>query len=72
MQKGATEQCGVDGIRAGFARHEDKEKAMALRNHLCQKLSLGKRSLGVPWAHAMGPDALVLIQEIINLMCPPD
>jgi len=72
-EKEALEQFGPDRILIGFEQYENtaKGEAMAVKNFFV-KVILERDSLRILGAHLIGPDASVLIQEIINLMYTPD
>jgi mycothione reductase len=72
-EKEALEQFGTDRILIGLERYEDtaKGEAMAVKNFFV-KVILERDSLRILGAHLIGPEASVLIQEIINLMYTPD
>ena len=69
----AVERLGPGRILIGFERYEDtaKGEAMAVKNFFV-KVILERDSLRILGAHLIGPEASVLIQEIINLMYTPD
>ena len=60
-------------ILIGFERYEDtaKGEAMALKRYFV-KVILERDSFRILGAHIIGPEASVLIQEIINLMYTSD
>ncbi len=68
-EKEAVERFGSDRILIGFERYEDtaKGEAMAVKDYFA-KIILERDSLRILGAHIIGPEASVLIQEIINLM----
>jgi len=68
-EKEAIEKFGEESILIGFERYEDtaKGEAMAVKNYFV-KVIVEKDSLRIIGAHIVGPQASVLIQEIINLM----
>ena len=72
-EKEALERFGSDKIMVGFKRYEDtaKGEAMAVKNYFV-KVILEKDSFRILGAHIIGPEASVLIQEIINLMYTPE
>ncbi len=72
-EKEATAQYGADRVLIGFERYQDtaKGEAMAVKDYFV-KVILERDSLRILGAHIIGPDASVLIQEIINLMYTPD
>jgi len=72
-EKEALERFGSDRILIGFERYEDtaKGEAMAVKSFFV-KVILERDSLRILGAHLIGPEASVLIQEIINLMYTPE
>jgi dihydrolipoamide dehydrogenase len=72
-EKEAVEQYGQAGILIGFERYEDtaKGEAMAAKNYFA-KVIVERTNLKIIGAHIIGPQASVLIQEIINLMYTQD
>ena len=68
-EKEAIERYGEAGILIGFERYQDtaKGEAMAVKNYFA-KVIVQRESLKIIGAHIIGPQASVLIQEIINLM----
>ncbi|MGA8905245.1 MAG: dihydrolipoyl dehydrogenase [Candidatus Bathyarchaeia archaeon] len=72
-EKEALERFGSDRILIGFERYEDtaKGEAMALKNYFV-KVILETDTFRILGAHIIGPEASVLIQEIINLMYTPE
>lgn len=68
-EKEAVSRYGEDDVLIGFYRYEDtaKGEAMAAKNYFvkCVVQKNGGRVLG---AHIVGPQASVLIQEVVNLM----
>lgn len=68
-EKEAIEQYGPDGILIGIGRYENtaKGEAMAVKDYFV-KVIVERESLKIIGAHIIGPQASVLIQEIINLM----
>jgi dihydrolipoamide dehydrogenase len=72
-EKEAVEQHGQAGILIGFERYEDtaKGEAMAAKNYFA-KMIVERATLKILGAHIIGPQASVLIQEIINLMYTQD
>lgn len=65
----AVKSFGSDRIRIGFERYEDtaKGEAMAVKDYFV-KVILERETFRILGAHLIGPQASVLIQEIINLM----
>jgi dihydrolipoamide dehydrogenase len=72
-EKEAIEQYGQAGVLIGFERYEDtaKGEAMAAKNYFA-KVIVERNNLRIIGAHIVGPQASVLIQEIINLMYTQD
>jgi len=72
-EKEAIEKFGEENILIGLERYEDtaKGEAMAVKNYFV-KVIVEKHSLRIIGAHIVGPQASVLIQEIINLMYTPE
>jgi mycothione reductase len=72
-EKEALESLGADRVLIGFERYEDtaKGEAMAVKKYFV-KVILERESLRILGAHIIGPEASVLIQEIINLMYTAD
>jgi dihydrolipoamide dehydrogenase len=72
-EKEAIEKFGEENILIGLERYEDtaKGEAMAVKNYFV-KVIVEKDSLRIIGAHIIGPQASVLIQEIINLMYTPE
>ncbi len=72
-EKDAVEQVGSDRILIGFYRYENtaKGEAMAVKNYFV-KVILERDTYRILGAHLIGPQASVLIQEIINLMYTQD
>ena len=72
-EKEALESVGPDRILIGFERYEDtaKGEAMAVKKYFV-KVILERDSFRILGAHIIGPEASVLIQEIINLMYTPE
>ena len=68
-EKEAVSRYGKDEILIGFERYEDtaKGEAMAVKDYFV-KVILQRDNLRILGAHIIGPDASILIQEIINLM----
>jgi len=69
----AIERYGEAGILIGLERYEDtaKGEAMAVKNYFV-KVIVQKDDLRIIGAHIIGPQASVLIQEIIDLMYTQD
>ncbi len=72
-EKEAIERHGKDKVLIGIQRYEDtaKGKAMGVKDYFV-KVIVEKESMKILGAHIIGPYASVLIQEIINLMYPPE
>jgi dihydrolipoamide dehydrogenase len=73
VEKKAIDQYGQDQILIGFERYEEtaKGEAMAAKDYFV-KVIVQRESLKIIGAHIIGPQASVLIQEIINLMYTQD
>jgi mycothione reductase len=68
-EKEAVEQYGKEGILIGVHRFEDTAKGLAMgAKDYFVKLILERESRRILGAHIIGPEASVLIQEIINVM----
>ncbi len=60
---------GLDGVLIGFQRFEDTAKGSAMGLKDCfVKIIAARHGMKILGAHIIGPQASVLIQEIINLM----
>jgi len=72
-EKEAVEKYGNEGVLIGFERYEDtaKGEAMAVKHYFVKVMVL-RENLKIVGAHIIGPQASVLIQEIINLMYTHD
>jgi len=72
-EKEAVERYGQAGILIGFERYQDtaKGEAMAAKNYFV-KVIIGREDSKIIGAHLIGPQASILIQEIINLMYTQD
>ncbi len=71
-EKEAITEYGEDNIIIGYQKYEDTAKGMAMdvKDYFVKViLDNNRRILG---AHIIGPQASILIQEIINLMYTPD
>lgn len=68
----AIEAYGKDNIAIGFQRYEDtaKGQAMGVKDYFV-KVIVERETGRILGAHIIGPQASVLIQEIINLMYTP-
>lgn len=69
----AVRRHGANGVLIGFYQYENtaKGEAMDLKDYFV-KVLVERRSLAILGAHIVGPEASVLIQEIINLMYTTD
>jgi mycothione reductase len=68
-EKEALEQYGKEGILIGVHRYEDTAKGLAIgAKDYFVKVILERKNLRILGAHIIGPEASVLIQEIINVM----
>ncbi|MDD1679132.1 MAG: dihydrolipoyl dehydrogenase [Methanomicrobiales archaeon] len=68
-EKEAVEKYGKDGILIGIHRYEETAKGLAIgAKEYFVKVILEQESHRILGAHLIGPDASVLIQEIINVM----
>jgi dihydrolipoamide dehydrogenase len=72
-EKEAIEKYGQAGTLIGLERYEDtaKGEAMAARKYFA-KVIVERNNMKIVGAHIIGPQASVLIQEIINLMYTPE
>ena len=72
-QAEAVEHFGAENIMVGIQKYENtaKGEAMALKDYFV-KIIVEQRSKKILGAHIIGPQASVLIQEIINLMNTKD
>ena len=72
-EKHAVEKYGESGVLIGFHRFEDtaKGEAMGVKDYFV-KVLLERESRIILGAHIIGPQASILIQEIINLMYTKD
>ena len=68
-EKEATEKFGVKNLAIGFQKFEEtaKGEAMNLKDEFV-KVILDRKTRKILGAHIIGPQASVLIQEIVNLM----
>ena len=68
-EKEAIEKYGKDKVLIGIQRYEDtaKGEAMGIKDYFV-KVLVESETLKILGAHIIGPEASVLIQEIINLM----
>jgi len=69
----AVEMYGEAEVRIGLERYQDtaKGQAMAVKDYFV-KVIVQRENLKILGAHIIGPQASVLIQEIINLMYTQD
>lgn len=68
-EKDATDQYGMDKILIGFYRYEDTAKGEAMKaKDYFVKVIVEQETLKIIGAHIVGPQASVLIHEIIPLM----
>ena len=69
----AVKQFGAANVLIGFYRYQDtaKGEAMDVKDYFV-KILVDRRGHGILGAHIVGPEASVLIQEIINLMYTKD
>ena len=69
----ATAVHGKENILIGFKKYEDTAKGQAMNVHDCfVKVIMLARDHSILGAHIIGPQASVLIQEVINLMYTSD
>jgi len=68
-EKEAVAEYGEDKVGIGFYRYEDtaKGEAMAVKDYFV-KIILERETYRLLGAHIIGPQASILIQEVINLM----
>jgi len=65
----AVSQYGADSILIGFADYENTAKGSAMETkNAFAKLVIGKKTGEILGAHFIGPDAAVLIQELVTVM----
>ena len=71
-EREAIEKYGKDKVLIGIQRYQDtaKGEAMGVKNYFV-KVIVEKGTMRILGAHIIGPQASVLIQEIINLMYTP-
>ncbi|MCW3998321.1 MAG: dihydrolipoyl dehydrogenase [Candidatus Bathyarchaeota archaeon] len=68
-EKEAVEKFGKENVLIGFYRYEDTAKGEAMKTkEFFVKVILQRKTGKILGAHIVGPQASVLIQEIINLM----
>nr|MDO8132862.1 FAD-dependent oxidoreductase [Candidatus Njordarchaeum guaymaensis] len=72
-EKEAVDKYGSDKVWIGFQRYEDtaKGEAMGVKDYFA-KVIVEKETMKILGAHIIGPQASVLIQEIISLMYTRD
>jgi mycothione reductase len=72
-EKEAIEKHGKDKVLIGIHRYEDtaKGEAMGVRDYFVKAI-VEKETMKILGTHIIGPQASVLIQEVINLMYTPD
>jgi dihydrolipoamide dehydrogenase len=72
-EKQAIQEYGKDNVLIGFQRFQDtaKGEAMGVKDYFV-KVVVERENMKILGAHIIGPEASVLIQEIINLMYTPD
>jgi mycothione reductase len=69
----AIEHYGADGVLVGFYQYQDTAKGEAMDLQDCfVKVLVERKNLAILGAHIVGPEASVLIQEVINLMYTAD
>lgn len=71
-EKDAIDKYGKDNILVGFYRYEDtgKGKAMKVKDYFIKVIVEG-HTMKILGAHIIGPEASILLHEIINLMYTP-
>lgn len=71
-EKEAVEKVGTENVMIGFYKYEDtaKGEAMNVKNYFV-KVIINSSNNEILGAHIVGPQASVLIQEIINVMYAP-
>lgn len=69
-EKEAVEKYGEDKVLIGFYKYEDtaKGEAMNVKDYFVKVLVENSATMKILGAHIIGPEASVLIQEIINVM----
>jgi len=72
-EKEVLERIGDENLLIGIHRYEDtaKGEAMGLKNYFA-KIIVEKDTLRILGAHIIGPQASVLIQEVVDLMYTPE
>lgn len=69
LEKEAVEKLGKENVLIGFYKYEDTAKGEAIRvTEYFVKVIIQRKSSKILGAHIVGPQASVLIQEIINMM----
>ncbi len=69
----AIEQFGIKDVIIGFQRYQDTAKGMAMDvEDFFVKIIVQRETMEILGAHIIGPQASVLIQEVINLMYTND
>jgi len=71
-EKGAISSVGKDRVLIGFYKYENtaKGEAMNVKDYFV-KVIIDSKDMRILGAHIIGPEASVLIQEIINVMYAP-
>ncbi|NHJ86841.1 MAG: dihydrolipoyl dehydrogenase [Asgard group archaeon] len=73
LETEAVKKFGKNKILIGFQRYENTAKGLAMElKDFFVKVIIHRESMEILGAHIIGPQASVLIQEIINLMYTPD
>lgn len=71
-EKEAIEKAGANNVMIGYHKYEDTARGEAMNVKSCFVKVIVNRSNGeILGAHIVGPQASVLIQEIINVMYAP-
>jgi dihydrolipoamide dehydrogenase len=72
-EKEAVERYGKDGIRIGFHRYEETTKGTAIAaENAFVKVIIEASTNRILGAHIIGPDASILIQEIVTVLYTSD
>ena len=72
-EKGAIEKYGKENVLIGIQRYQDTAKGEAMGVKDCfVKVIVERETMKILGAHIIGPQASVLIQEIINVMYTPE
>jgi len=72
-EKGAIEKYGKEKVLIGIQRYQDTAKGEAMGVKDCfVKVIVEKETMKILGTHIIGPQASVLIQEIINVMYTPE